>query len=82
VALPLTVLTTFISVGRGPVGIAITPDGAYAYVTNSESSSVRSVPGRIVGKRLAMPTRVCRKLGLASQRESATLMGAYVAGRV
>jgi len=27
-----------VGVGTGPVGVAITPDGAYAYVTNPKSS--------------------------------------------
>ena len=33
-------VTATVGVGGGPVGLAITPDGAFAYITNSDSSNV------------------------------------------
>jgi hypothetical protein len=41
---PLTSsVTATIPVGTHPVGVAVTPDGAHAYVTNSESNSVSMI---------------------------------------
>ena len=34
-------VTTTVAVGAGPDGVAITPDGAFAYVTNRRSETSR-----------------------------------------
>ena len=33
-----------IAVGSGPAGVAITPDGSHAYVTNSDAGTVSVIP--------------------------------------